>query len=252
MIAVYENNIEIIHELLKCPNININPLNAQLETPLIAACRMNNYKVAKILLDHKAIINKRYDLNGETAIFHSIRNNNKKLTSLLLENEASVAFKNKNGKSPLAIAKEYKYKGIISLLFMHFKNLSALKNKTSTLTCKKGLVDVIEKLLQCHANVNLRNDKGETALIMACWKKNINIVNRLLQTDVDINMKNNLEESPLYLSCLQNSVDIAEALLEHGADVNTCNNNNETPLMVARKNNNSKLIELLLKYGAKE
>jgi ankyrin repeat protein len=43
MIAVYENNIEIIHELLKCKNININTLNVQLETPLIAACRMNNY-----------------------------------------------------------------------------------------------------------------------------------------------------------------------------------------------------------------
>jgi len=140
MIAVYENNIEIIHELLKCSNININSLNVQLETPLIAACRMNNYKVAKILLDHKAIINKRYDLNGETAIFHSIRNNNKKLTSLLLENEASIAFKNKKGKSPLAIAKEYKYKGIVSLLFIHLKNQSALKNKTSTLSLNENIL----------------------------------------------------------------------------------------------------------------
>jgi len=140
MIAVYENNLEIIHELLKCKNINIDSLNVQLETPLIAACRMNNYKIAKILLDNKAIINKRYDLNGETAIFHSIRNNNKKLTSLLLENEASVSFKNKNGKSPLNIAKEYKYKSIVSLLFSHFKNLSSLKNKGSTLSLNENMM----------------------------------------------------------------------------------------------------------------
>ena len=140
MIAVYENNLEIIHELLKCENININTLNVQLETPLIAACRMNNYKIAKILIEHHAIINKRYDLNGETAIFHSIRNNNKKLTSLLLENEASVSFKNKNGKSPLNIAREYKYKSIVSLLFSHFKNLSALKNKSSTLSLNENII----------------------------------------------------------------------------------------------------------------
>jgi len=140
MIAVYENNIEIIHELLKCKNININTLNVQLETPLIAACRMNNYKIAKILLDNKAIINKRYDMNGETAIFHSIRNNNKKLTGLLLDNEAYVSFKNKSGKSPLAIAKEYKFKGIVSMLFSHFKNLSSLKNKNSTLSLNENVV----------------------------------------------------------------------------------------------------------------
>jgi len=139
-IAVYENNIEIIQELLKCNNININSLNVQLETPLIAACRMNNYRVAKILLDQQAIINKRYDLNGETAIFHAVRNNNKKLVILLLENEASISFKNKSGKSPLTIAKEYKFKSIVSLLFSHIKNQQALKNKSSTLSLNENLV----------------------------------------------------------------------------------------------------------------
>jgi len=145
MIAVYENNIEVIHELLKCSNININSLNVQLETPLIAACRMNNYRVAKLLLDNKAIINKRYDLNGETAVFHAVRNNNKKLTALLLENEASVSFKNKAGKSPLTIAKEYKYKSIVSLLFSHFKNQQTLKNKSSTLSLNENLVRLEDK-----------------------------------------------------------------------------------------------------------
>jgi ankyrin repeat protein len=145
MLAVYENNIEIIHELLKCKDINVNSLNVQLETPLIAACRMNNYKIAKILVENEAIINKRYDLNGETAIFHAIRNNNRKLTSLLLEHEASIAFKNKNGKSPLSIAKEYKYKSIITLLYIHIKNQNTLKNKASTFSLNENLIRGEEK-----------------------------------------------------------------------------------------------------------
>ncbi|ORX53883.1 ankyrin [Piromyces finnis] len=140
MLAVYENNVEIIHELLKCKGININPLNVQLETPLIAACRMNNFKIAKILLENEAIINKRYDLNGETALFHAVRNNNRKLASLLLDYEASISFKNKNGKSPLTIAKEYKYKNIVSLFYIYIKNQNTLKTKGSTLSLNENLI----------------------------------------------------------------------------------------------------------------
>jgi len=185
MLAVYENNIEIIHELLKCKNININPLNVQLETPLIAACRMNNYKIAKILVENEAIINKRYDLNGETAIFHAIRNNNKKLTSLLLDNEASIAFKNKSGKSPLTIAKEYKYKSIIALLYIHIKNQNILKNKVSTLSLNENLLRGEEK-----KNLFLKVHNRNASVNLASTSSNINSNSALINE-----LKNNNKPS---------------------------------------------------------
>jgi len=80
-------------------------LNKVLETPLIAACRLNYYNIAKILIDHKANINNRYDANGETAIFHSVRNGSKILTKYLLNNKACITYTNKNGQTPLALAK---------------------------------------------------------------------------------------------------------------------------------------------------
>ncbi|KAL6624151.1 ankyrin repeat-containing domain protein [Neocallimastix sp. 'constans'] len=116
MIAVYNNHTDTVLELLNYPNINIDMLNKVLETPLIAACRLNYYNVAKILIDHKANINNRYDANGETAIFHSVRNGSKILTKYLLNNKACITYTNKNGQTPLALAKVINNKEIIGIL----------------------------------------------------------------------------------------------------------------------------------------
>jgi len=122
MIAVYNNHSDTVLELLKYPKTNIDMLNKVLETPLIAACRLNYYNVAKILIDHKANINNRYDANGETAIFHSVRNGSKILTKYLLNNKACITYTNKNGQTPLALAKDGNNKEVTNILLKHIES----------------------------------------------------------------------------------------------------------------------------------
>lgn len=129
MIAVYNNHSDTVFELLKYPKTNIDTLNKCLETPLIAACRLNYYNIAKILIDHKANINNRYDANGETAIFHSIRNGSKILTKYLLNNKAIITYTNKNGQTPLALAKVINNKEVTSILLKHIENDKSLSRR---------------------------------------------------------------------------------------------------------------------------
>lgn len=129
MIAVYNNHSDTVFELLKFPKTNIDTLNKCLETPLIAACRLNYYNIAKILIDHKANINNRYDANGETAIFHSIRNGSKILTKYLLNNKAIITYTNKNGQTPLALAKVINNKEVTNILLKHIENDKTLSRR---------------------------------------------------------------------------------------------------------------------------
>jgi len=131
MIAVYNNHSDTVLELLKYPKTNIDMLNKVLETPLIAACRLNYYNIAKILIDHKANINNRYDANGETAIFHSIRNGSKILTKYLLNNKACITYTNKNGQTPLALAKVVNNKEVTGILLKHIENEKTLSRRNA-------------------------------------------------------------------------------------------------------------------------
>jgi len=132
MIAVYNNHADTVLELLNYSKTNIDMLNKVLETPLIAACRLNYYNVAKILIDHNANINNRYDANGETAIFHSVRNGSKILTKYLLNNKACITYTNKNGQTPLALAKVINNKEIIGILLNRRNTERAYTSRNST------------------------------------------------------------------------------------------------------------------------
>lgn len=131
MIAVYNNHADTVLELLKYPKTNIDMLNKVLETPLIAACRLNYYNIAKILIDHKANINNRYDANGETAIFHSVRNGSKILTKYLLNNKACITYTNKNGQTPLALAKVVNNREVTNILLKHIENDKTLTRRNT-------------------------------------------------------------------------------------------------------------------------
>jgi len=104
-------------------------------------------------------------------------------------------------------------------------------------------------------NINERNEKNQTALMVAIENNNMNMVNFLLTNNIDINATDNDKLSTLLYAVFFNNHQITEMLLILDANPNIRDSNGNTPLMLTLypylvDNTNLKMIKLLISYGA--
>ncbi|MBO4520058.1 MAG: ankyrin repeat domain-containing protein [Alphaproteobacteria bacterium] len=97
-------------------------------------------------------------------------------------------------------------------------------------------------------DVNARNDRGETPLMMAANEGNLDICKWLVnEKGADINARNDDGETPLmYANCFQ----IVTFLVEAGANVNEENEEGKTALNYAIYGNNFDTFRYLVEHGA--
>jgi ankyrin repeat protein len=140
-------------------------------------------------IDH-SVINKKY--RGDTAIMKASRQcNGSTVVAFLLKNGANINDKNVRDtidQTPLIVAAD------------------------------SGCKDIVEMLLQAGANIEHRNDQGETALISAAQEGHKEIVQMLLDAGANVNQENADGETALDLAVrLRQNKDLINLLLEYGA-----------------------------------
>ena len=116
-----------------------------------------------------------------------------------------------------------------------------------------GYKDIVKVLLEKGADVNAKNDKDDTALMLLTAKEvtDIEIVKWLLEAGADVNAKNQYGNTALIWATKNGYTEIVELLLEYGADVSIKNNKDEDALDFALNvKQDTKLYKLLSKkYG---
>lgn len=115
----------------------------------------------------------------------------------------------------------------------------------------------VKKYLDKGADINAKNDLGETPLILACGYNNKDIVQQLLlQSGIDINAQAISAKcygtgfTALMLATQVAHKDIVQLLLEAGADPNCKDNGGVTALMLAARGAHKDIVQLLLEAGA--
>lgn len=111
----------------------------------------------------------------------------------------------------------------------------------------KGNADIVRRLLDAGASVEVRSANGATALHSATTAS---IAKVLLHAGADVNARNEVGLTPLHAACYTGSADLAETLLEAGADLEAEQASGTTPLKAAAINNRIEVVELLLARGA--
>lgn len=119
MDAVRNNELIKVEELLKLKcdvNYFIEAKSPYLKVNLlIMAVNNKNAEIAKLLLDYKADVNWKDNLNNP-AITYAARSGNVEMVKLLLNHGASVFDKDGNGNSVLNAAKESQNKDVVSFV----------------------------------------------------------------------------------------------------------------------------------------
>jgi len=112
---------------------------------------------------------------------------------------------------------------------------------------------IVNLLLTAHANPNIVDLYGNTALIYAAYNitDDINIVNALIKAGADLDYKNYSGDTALIFAIRKKiNIDILDALITAGANINIQNNDGMTALMYAARGRNIIAVNMLLERGS--
>jgi len=125
-----------------------------------------------------------------------------------------------------------------------YKFLEAVKKKEGQ--------EVTDMLAEGSPNlINTRDiTSGETALHLVTQRRDLTWMQFLIAKGANVNVRDAKGVTPLVLACNLNFVEGAELLVERGARVDESNNSGETPLITAVHNRNVPMMRVLLKAGA--
>ena len=108
----------------------------------------------------------------------------------------------------------------------------------------------LRRLLEDGLDPNIRNQYGESALMIASIKGSEDTVRLFLEYNADPNIVNDFDETPLLQASIYGYPDIVETLLEYNADPNIYDDLKYTPLMRAITRRFGEIVRLLLDNGA--
>ena len=119
---------------------------------------------------------------------------------------------------------------------------------------KKGVLD----LLAQGAEINAKNKRGETALMVAVmfgstyWVENpagVITAQALIAAGADVNAQDNKGWTALMVAAIYGRTELGLALVEAGADVNVQNNEGDTAVTLAVKGENFNFAKMLHEHG---
>lgn len=195
-------------------------------SPLMCASQRGKIDVVILLLQHKADINLINPENGYTALTYAVEKNHIEIADLLLKNYANIDECNAEGNSALMLAAYRGFTEILNLLLQYHANINLRnpKNGFSALmfAAQEGHIDAVNLLLQYKSDLNFSSIEWRyTALMLATENGHTEVVNLLLQYKPDLDMRNRYDQSALILAFRHGYTEIALRLIEAGFPISS-------------------------------
>lgn len=178
----------------------------ELTKQLFDAVRSNNLKDVGQALKKGANINVKRGELEETPLHVAAAVGNEEMVEFLIAKGADVNMEDKNGNIPLHVA-----------ILTYCKRISKCIGKGNFYRMVAAEHRII-KLLMEKADVNARDNDGNTPLHRAAERSDIDIVKFLIKKVANVNAKNNGGDTPLRSAIKYGRKEIAKFLVENGAD----------------------------------
>ncbi|MGL5029329.1 MAG: ankyrin repeat domain-containing protein [Wolbachia pipientis] len=280
--ACNNGHVKVVEYLTK-EGASLKAKNKDGEAPLHAAVQHDStLEVVEFILNRDLSGINDITNDGRTPLHLAIQGNKPNTVELLLRKGASIAVKDKNGKTPLDLAKQEDYTSIVEMIeevqiALDEKLLTAVQNgnlnKVKDLTNQnanvntrdkyswtplhwaayKGHLEVAEFLVKKGADINAASENlyGSRPIHIAIENNNKNIIEFLLSKEVGVNDTDKQGYTPLHYAAWRGRLEVAKFLIEKGADINAADTSTtgKKPIHVAAENNSESVIEFLLEKG---
>jgi len=119
------------------------------------------------------------------------------------------------------------------------------------IAARNGNHEIFRFLILTDANINLQaEDRGTSALMDSVLAKRYELTKELIKAEADLDLKNNAGQTALLVAVGDGDEQIAEILLKAGADPDITDNMGMTARAYAKLFNNSAIMELFDTYAA--
>ncbi|XP_065646667.1 ankyrin repeat and sterile alpha motif domain-containing protein 1B isoform X4 [Hydra vulgaris] len=169
------------------------------------------------------------DDSGYTALHLAALNGQKDVVCFLLHNDASANIPDNAGSFPLHLAAFNGHDEVASLLITRGPSRASVNEPNLAgdtalhVASQYGHTKVVKVLLECHADLHLRNAKEESALDLAAMYGRFSTVQLILLYDRTVFFDAIHKHSPLHFAARNGHEKVVELLLSNGMPVNaTC------------------------------
>ena len=187
-------------------------------TPLQWSVMLNNEKLLRLFLEHKADVNTR-SIDGSTLLHQSVKSHDENLVRLLLQHHANVNIQDDNGYTPLHRSVIAGVENLVRLLLAHNADVNIQQKDGFTplhLSARYRVKDcsqIIDLLVQYGVQkIDSRDAKGLTPLQMAVRSGNAQAVKRLVDLGANVSVVKADKTDAERLKLLKNE---AERMEEH-------------------------------------
>lgn len=191
------------------------------QTPLMYACKRGHIQTVSTLLDCGADVNVASD-QGSTAILEAISYDRPHIVNILM-------------KKPLDVNKVYPHRSGRTALMVAVLNVNTA---------------IVSHLLhQSGIHVNGQDSRGYTALSLAATTKSAALVERLLDRDdieIEIDLRNENGATALIIAAENGNVEMVIQLLEHHADPSLKDKDGTTAILKAMDCGHTPVVEVML------
>lgn len=115
---------------------------------------------------------------------------------------------------------------------------------------RRGDAAMLAAVIEKGVPPNLRNDKGDSLVMLASYHGHVDAVRALLERGADPNLRNDNGQTPIAGAAFKGFDKVIETLLAHGADVEGASPDGRTALMIAAMFNRTAIMDLLIAHGA--
>ena len=115
---------------------------------------------------------------------------------------------------------------------------------------RTGEHEELATLLRQDLPANLRNERGDSLLMLACYHGHVETARVLLDHGADPELLNDAGQTPLAGAAFKGDSAVVALLLERGAQVDAAGPNGKTALMIAAMFNRVGMMRMLIERGA--
>ena len=181
------------------------------------------------------------DKHGQTALHYAALRNCERSVETLLSRGSRIDLKNNDGDTAFDLAMRNGHDKISEMINQRTLYLDSEFFKAAL----NSDFEKAKTFLAEGADIDNRDESGNTALHHAAANGEVESVAELLKAGADADAKNKDLYTPLHYATLINCERTVETLLSGGSRIDAENNDGDTAFNLARKNNHQKIIEMI-------